>query len=175
MIKGIGVDIVHLPRIFKLIDKYAGKRKTLQAITGKVMCSKEQSHFHQLMDLWDNGSNEQQRCTRYMAGIWATKEATYKCMSSFIPSQEMLPAQTVYTQLLHKKNNPLTGAPHVDILTQVKPQYQLFYDKYLHDSKILLSISHDGDYLISYATIVSIITDGHNNKSIEKVDGLKFT
>ncbi|CAL9734892.1 mitochondrial holo-[acyl-carrier-protein] synthase [Monosporozyma servazzii] len=159
MIKGIGVDIVHLPRVFKLIDKYAGKRKTLQAIAGKVMCSKEQTHFYQLMNLWDNGSNERQKCTRYMAGIWATKEATYKCMSNFIPSQQMLPAQTIYTQLLYKNNNPLTGAPQVDLLTQLNPQYQKFYEKYLHDSKIMLSISHDGDYLISYSAIVSNVTD----------------
>ena len=155
MIKGIGVDIVHLPRVFNLIDKYATKTKTLQGIARKVMCFKEQEQFKTLMNKWDDGPNEQQRWVRYMSGIWATKEAAYKGLSSYIPTHEMIPAQTIYTQFLYKSNNLITGEPRVDIMEQSSQQYQLFQDKYLKGNKIMLSISHDGDYLVAYTTIVS--------------------
>lgn len=156
MIRGIGVDIVHLPRISKLVGKYAGRGGTLQAITAKIMHSREQDTFQRMMTYWEDNSLGKQRCIRYLGGIWASKEAVYKSLVSFVPSNEMLPAKTIYTQLLCKINDPITGAPQIYVPTlSSNPISQSFYNKYLKENKIMVSISHDGEYLIAYTTILS--------------------
>lgn len=161
MIRGIGVDIVYLPRIQQLITKYTYKRSTMMNIASKVMCFQEQEHFKSLLNQISHHNDSTtltQQCVRYMAGIWATKESTYKAISSFIPPNEMIPAQTIYSQLLYKSNSRITGSPQVDIMIDwlsARPEYETFYNKYIKGCKILLSISHDGDYLIAYTTIIS--------------------
>lgn len=157
MIKGIGVDIVHLPRILKLVNKYSARESTLNAIVGKVMCSHEREKFQTLIKDYNNNSSsskiQKQRSVTYLAGIWATKEALYKSMANFIPHHDMLPAQTIYTKLFFKSNNQTTGAPQVQILNPLTSECQILYEKYLKNSNILVSISHDGDYLIAYTSI----------------------
>lgn len=154
MIKGIGVDVVHIPRILKLINKYSDRESTLNAIIGKVMCSHEREKFQTLMKNLDVPCEVyKQRCVTYMAGIWATKEALYKSMAHFIPPYDMLPAQMIYTKLFYKSNNQTTGAPQVQILNPLTTECQMLYEKYLKDTNILVSISHDGDYLIAYTSI----------------------
>lgn len=154
MIKGIGIDIVHIPRILELINKYSTKKSTLNAIARKVMCSREREKFQNLMRNLDiHCEVQKQQCVTYMAGIWATKEALYKSMTHFIPPHDMLPAQMIYTKLFYKSNNQITGAPQVQIVNPLTTECQLLYEKYLKDTNIFLSISHDGEYLIAYTSI----------------------
>lgn len=154
MIKGIGVDIVHIPRIVKLIDKYSTRESTFNAIVGKFMCPHEKEKLQTLIGNLDIRCEiQKQRCATYISGIWATKEALYKSMTHFIQPQDMLPAQMIYTQLFYKSNNEITGAPQVQILNPLTTECQILYEKYLKDTNILVSISHDREYLVAYTSI----------------------
>ncbi|CCK72245.1 holo-[acyl-carrier-protein] synthase KNAG_0J01640 [Huiozyma naganishii CBS 8797] len=145
---GIGVDLVYLPRISKLIAKYKGS-STLNAICGKFMCAQEQAHMGQLLL-----SGDATRTVQYMAGVWAAKEAVYKALSCFVPSNALPPAQTVYSQLMHKHNvGKCPTLSTLESFPQLYPQHEQFYSKYILPSRMLLSISHDGDYLIAYTTV----------------------
>ncbi|OBZ90018.1 Holo-[acyl-carrier-protein] synthase [Choanephora cucurbitarum] len=69
MILGIGVDILHLPRITALIS-----RRGQDTLARRILSQKEYVQFRQLQDL------DQQKCDSYLSARWCIKEAAYKAL-----------------------------------------------------------------------------------------------
>lgn len=159
---GIGTDIVHLPRIARIIAKYgpSSGSSSLYRITKKFMAEPERLKFQTLLTESNSDLNIQ-KAVRYMAGVWATKESLLKALSCYVPVSELPPAQTVYSKLFCKTNLS-SGVPIVQILGDFPvrcPEYNDFYYNYIfRNLEALISISHDRDYLICYSCLL-----GKNN------------
>ncbi|KAF8639948.1 hypothetical protein AX17_001198 [Amanita inopinata Kibby_2008] len=69
-ILGIGVDVVHVPRIVALI-----RRRDAQKLASRILSSKEVSQWNSL----PADCNESGRA-RFLAVRWCAKEAGYKAM-----------------------------------------------------------------------------------------------
>ena len=156
---GIGTDIVHLPRIARIIAKYgrSSGSSSMYRITKKFMAGPERLRFQTLLTE-NNSELDMRNAVRYMAGVWATKESLLKALSCYVPVSELPPAQTIYSKLFCKKNLS-SGVPIVQILEDFPtkcPEYKDFYYNYIfHDLEALISISHDQDYLICYSCLLS--------------------
>lgn len=156
---GIGTDIVYIPRVIGLLKRHhvSGDLRRLKRVTNKFMTTSEQERFFKLLqknDLID--SNKQ--LINYTAGVWATKESLLKALSSYVVPEELPPAQTIYSKLFTKTNTD-SGIPNVKIesdFLDVCSGHRQFFKKYIEDQiKIDISISHDQDYLVSFAVIKS--------------------
>lgn len=153
---GIGTDIVYIPRFRELLLKY-GDSPTFNRITSKFMNMEEQRHLYGLYKV--NKPNSLNSSARYMAGIWAAKESSYKALSCFIPFDELPPARVIYSGLL-RKNNESNGRPIITYSNKFEsqfPEYSEVYNKYIGNKvSFLTSISHDTDYLVSFVCINTI-------------------
>lgn len=163
---GVGTDIVHLPRMIKLLQKYpsslkqpSNKLPNFDRIASKFMHNNEIKYLHELLLTNEPSSH---RIVNYVGGIWAIKEASLKALSCYTPTYLIPPAKTVYTKLLYKTNTS-NGAPVVKIdptFLDNSPLHSKFYQDYINEQKrsILVSISHDQDYLIALTCITELET-----------------
>ncbi|KAF5369817.1 hypothetical protein D9758_001113 [Tetrapyrgos nigripes] len=121
-ILGIGVDIVHVPRILNLIQRRGGDK-----FAAKILSERE-------LQTWRPTRLERDsfREAQYLAVRWAVKEAAYKAMyPSFRP---------VWKELTYERTG-VTGA---------KPT--LSFHPTLPTSRpgaIHCSVTHDGDYVFA--------------------------
>ncbi|CCD25052.1 holo-[acyl-carrier-protein] synthase NDAI_0E02350 [Naumovozyma dairenensis CBS 421] len=158
---GIGTDIVYLPRFQRLLMKYTNdddvyaikSSSALDRINDKFMHPIERATFRSL-------ANESlSKRAKYLAGVWATKEATLKALHCYIPSEHIPPAQVIYTKLLYKTNNTSTGSPQLQFdknFSTTTPLYSQFFRDYINGKiSTLLSISHDEQYLVSFVCLTS--------------------
>lgn len=144
---GIGSDIVYTPRFSRLLLKFPINSSGFQRLTSKFMHPVETECLNDIL-------LKGQDCTTYLAGIWATKECMLKALSSFVPLQSMPPAISIYTKLCYKTNR-LGGGPTVEFdpqFSRATPSHAQFYEDYVMEKKlqVLLSISHDNEYLIAF-------------------------
>lgn len=145
---GIGTDIVYLPRIRNLIATH--KFLVHDRIPKKFMHEMEISHMKTVYEGLEN-SVQARRMTNYIAGIWSIKESFLKALNHYVPQDIMPPAQTLYTKAVYKDNND-AGTPRLIIdpeFGKKYPGHREFATIYLDPTKveILVSVSHDGDYL----------------------------
>ncbi|EDO17152.1 hypothetical protein Kpol_1072p22 [Vanderwaltozyma polyspora DSM 70294] len=160
---GIGTDIVHLPRIARLLIRYPlelpgeiRNKKSFHRISNKFMHEQEYSY---LQSLNQDTPRDVNRIIKYIASVWASKECFYKSLSNYVPKTELPPAQTIYTKLAYRTKDR-DGKP----LLQIDPsfingnmKYTNFFNNYIDPNlfQILLSISHDKDYLIAFTCITN--------------------
>ncbi|TFK75975.1 4'-phosphopantetheinyl transferase [Pluteus cervinus] len=128
MILGVGVDLVHVPRIVALT-----RRKGYDRFAKRILSASEHSDWLKL------DKNQTDICTRFLAVRWGIKEAAYK---AFFPA-------------VKPTWKELTYQGHVNG-TQVKPA--VFYHPVdsLDSRKvgsIRASISHDGDYVLAFVVV----------------------
>lgn len=150
-ILGISTDIVFTPRISYLLRRFPPNGSGFQRLTTKFMHQHELDELKILID-------QRRDPTTYIAGIWATKECVWKALSSFVDPKLMPPAVSVYTRLCYKAKGP-RGVPLLlfDADFPVSsPLHSLFYKEVIckRQIKVLLSISHDKDYLVAFMTIL---------------------
>lgn len=156
---GIGTDIVYIPRIIGLLKRHhvSGDYRKLKRVTNKFMTITEQERFFNLLQKTDSIDSNKQ-LINYTAGVWATKESLLKALSSYVVPEELPPAQTIYSKLFTKTNSD-SGIPNINIesdFPEACSAHRQFYKKYIKNQiKIDISISHDHDYLISFAVIKS--------------------
>ncbi|QLG70658.1 hypothetical protein HG535_0A06000 [Zygotorulaspora mrakii] len=164
---GVGTDIVYLPRIAKLLDKYTSNRdrniSRFHKITQKFMHPIE---LNQLDTLLTEGSSSKTRLTTFIGGVWASKESTYKALSCFVPHDMIPPAKTIYTGLFYKMNAK-NGYPTLQFDDKFQESHlanQDFYRDFVKIPQIkpLISIAHDHDYLACFVSLSSY------GKAIEK-------
>ncbi|SCU95969.1 LAMI_0F04632g1_1 [Lachancea mirantina] len=147
-VKGIGTDLVHVQRFRKLLDKYptSGNKSTLNKIIAKFMHPYEIDRLEALIQT----ETSQEPIIRYVAGVWATKEAIFKSLrcNSF-PASEFPPAQFIFTKICYKTNE-VDGRPKIGIDCSQLGVWKQFSEHLITNSKFLVSLSHDADYLISF-------------------------
>ncbi|KAI9487507.1 MAG: 4'-phosphopantetheinyl transferase [Benjaminiella poitrasii] len=120
MILGIGVDIVHLPRIAAIVHR-RGKDKFAKRILSPIEYKEFQSNR-----LIPSFNDEKQLA--YLSSRWCIKEATYKAL---YPIHKL---EWKHVTVIKKE-----GKPGIDII-----------DSKLHGiQRAHISLSHDGEYAIS--------------------------
>ncbi|KAI8065596.1 4'-phosphopantetheinyl transferase [Gongronella butleri] len=72
MILGIGIDIVHLPRIARLVGSRGRDR-----FARRILSEQEHAEFRHL---FGNASGAHEREVNYLASRWCVKEAVYKAL-----------------------------------------------------------------------------------------------
>lgn len=148
-ILGIGTDIVHIPRFAQLLEKYPLQQPNSKIfkILGKFMHPLEIEELRRRSEF----PKRENQLACYISGIWATKEAIYKSLSSNVKTGQLPPAQAIYTKLFYKTND-LDGKPLIKRITSSTEDrdYRDFTREYIDGSEFLISISHDGNYLISF-------------------------
>lgn len=129
-ILGIGVDILHLPRLISLLS-----RRGFEAFATRILSSRELRTFQLLAE--QHGEDETKRIAQFLGVRWAVKEAAYKAL---------YPIRPTWKEVTYLSFNGTTG---------VKPT--LVYCPVRNDvgpaNKLHVSVSHDGDYV--YAQVIA--------------------
>lgn len=156
---GIGTDIVHLPRFKRLLQKYPlrpnHEMQPFMKIARKYMHPYEMNKIQAIANEPDSAT----RLVIYAAGIWGIKESVLKALSCFVPAEDMPTAQSIYTKLIFKSSisgeKPLLQFDDTYRAIATK-QEAIFYKRYIEAplTQPLVSISHDGDYLVTFACLV---------------------
>lgn len=129
-ILGIGIDILHLPRLISLL----GRRRS-EAFATRILSSQELRTFQLLAE--QHGEDDIKRIAQFLGVRWAVKEAAYKAL---------YPIRPTWKEVTYLSFNGTTG---------VKPT--LVYRPVRNDvgptNKLHVSVSHDGDYV--YAQVIA--------------------
>ncbi|KAG2369869.1 4'-phosphopantetheinyl transferase [Suillus spraguei] len=129
-ILGIGVDILHLPRLISLLS-----RRGTKAFATRILSSQELQTFQLLAER--HGEVKTGRTAQFLGVRWAVKEAVYKAL---------YPIRPAWKEVTYLSFNGVTGE---------KPT--LVYRPIHHDVgpaiKLHVSVSHDGDYV--YAQVIA--------------------
>ena len=129
---GVGVDLAHVPRFGRLLDK-CGPR-----FLEKAFHPSEIQHYHKL----DCATQRVQ----YVASRWALKEAVVKAFGVRLLFPEMYLHRNTEARLGH------AGDPRPTLVTEGLAK-DLFAQRNITQS--FVSISHDHDYTVAYVTLVS--------------------
>ncbi|KAF9482446.1 4'-phosphopantetheinyl transferase [Pholiota conissans] len=124
-ILGIGVDLVHIPRIAALLS-----RRTPQKFAAKILSPEEYSQ-------WESIPPSESRRAQFLAVRWSVKEAAYKAMYPIIrPTWK----EITYTSFSSTGEKPFVKYhPTVpDVCSKI--------------GRMHVSVSHDGDYV--YSTVL---------------------
>ncbi|CAG8443790.1 9195_t:CDS:2 [Diversispora eburnea] len=83
MILGIGVDIIHLPRIYALITRNFPRQ--FKRFVTRILDSDEIKEFYSIFPIYNEGDNMvienyNHPIVRYLAVRWSIKEAAYKAL-----------------------------------------------------------------------------------------------
>jgi len=131
-ILGIGVDVVHLPRIVALVN-----RRTAQRLALRILSTPE------LEDWRKTSFSEPLQRASFLAVRWSLKEAAYKAM---FPHLRPTWKEFTYRGLDTQQNiKPLLIHTPLDQETSVV-------------GKIHCSISHDGDYVFTTVLVEELPT-----------------
>ncbi|KAF9226505.1 4'-phosphopantetheinyl transferase [Gyrodon lividus] len=131
-IHGIGVDLLHVPRMVALIERRGPAR-----LASRILSPSELGDFRRLRP--DKLDAKGQRApieaaTRFLSVRWAVKEAAYKALYPLKPTWKDL----IYTTF--------------DIQTGSKPALVLHHNAGIVSSplpRLHVSVSHDGEYIIA--------------------------
>ncbi|CAG8608562.1 12554_t:CDS:2 [Dentiscutata erythropus] len=131
MILGIGVDIIHLPRLKALLSRTPS---SLKKFTSRILTSDEskefQSTFSSILNTRYNHITIEHKIVSYLAVRWTLKEATYKAL---------YPHNCITWKDVSIKK--IKGKPHVTIHNDTTV------------SKTHASVAHDGEYVVAQVMI----------------------
>ncbi|SAM01515.1 hypothetical protein [Absidia glauca] len=152
MILGIGVDILHVPRIVKLTS-----RSGLKPFARRILSIKEHEEFYQRFPKRtepDNSGTLQDRELLYLGSRWCIKEAVYKALFPVGKLQ--------WKQVTVEKDNG-----NLDLLDRGKVVLERLYESITVGKPVLsidnassygisrshVSLSHDGEYIIAMVVL----------------------
>ncbi|KAI0347287.1 4'-phosphopantetheinyl transferase [Trametopsis cervina] len=122
-ILGVGVDVVHLPRIAALIN-----RRTAPRLASRILSTTE-------LEQWrDLSGADPQRQTSFLAVRWSLKEAAYKAVFPHVH-----PTWKEFTY--HGLNNESRLKPTLAYHPLSRIEHNV--------GKIHCSVSHDGEYVFT--------------------------
>ncbi|KAK6505985.1 hypothetical protein TWF506_010912 [Arthrobotrys conoides] len=132
---GIGVDILHLPRLISLLS-----RRPTSKLTGRILTTNELAEFQRLSTEPLNYSSALSNpAIRFLATRWAAKEAAYKASTNLIP--------TTKEQWMGWKNFEILKGPRGEPLLTIRDGN----GEKIRNGQV--SISHDGEYVIAIAMV----------------------
>ncbi|RHZ75311.1 hypothetical protein Glove_216g110 [Diversispora epigaea] len=135
MILGIGVDIIHLPRIYSLITRNFPRQ--FKRFVTRILDSDEIKEFYSIFPINNEGDNMiidnyNHPVVQYLAVRWSIKEAAYKAL---YPNYK-----ATWKDLSVKK---FEEKPHLFIHKNVELKNIITHS----------SVSHDGEYVIAQVLI----------------------
>ncbi|KAG1753968.1 4'-phosphopantetheinyl transferase [Suillus paluster] len=128
-ILGIGVDILHLPRLIGLLN-----RRGSEAFATKILSSQE---FRSFQLLTEQHGDKTERIARFLGVRWAVKEAAYKAL---------YPIRPTWKEITYSSFDGVTGAKPTLVYRPVR-------DCVTPVDKLHVSVSHDGAYI--YAQVIA--------------------
>jgi len=133
-ILGIGVDVVHIPRIASLI-----RRRTAGKLATRILSTQEIIRWKLI-----SATQTEAKQVQFLAVRWALKEAAYKALFP----------------LRHPTWKELTYHP-LDSVSKRKPYLEYHPTARDDDDRIHLhsSVSHDGEYV--FTTVVAEVSQPH--------------
>ncbi|KAJ6256049.1 hypothetical protein Dda_9141 [Drechslerella dactyloides] len=132
---GIGVDVLHLPRLVSLLS-----RRPAPKLARRILTPLELAEFQQLPSVTAAPTTPLANAqTRYLATRWAAKEASYKASTSLI--------STTNEQWMSWKNFEITHGARGEPLLTIRTASGIEL------GKGLISISHDGEYIVAMAMV----------------------
>lgn len=148
-IHGIGVDLLHVPRMAALINRRGAKR-----IASRVLSPSERSAFGRI---WSENLDEQGTTATQFLGVryvlvvssfkklnghrWAVKEAAYKALYPLRPTWKEL-SYTAFDRQTGSKPTLFFHPGGGDVSSQ-RPR--------LH-----VSVSHDGEYILAHVVAENV-------------------
>lgn len=130
-IHGIGIDILHVPRLAALIE-----RRGLSRLASRILSPVELNVFRSLTGQFENkralAANERgpmESIVRFLGVRWTVKEAAYKALYPLRPTWKEL----TYTSF--------------DAKNGLKPK--LVYAGLSPDTTLHVSASHDGEHIVA--------------------------
>ncbi|CAG8733939.1 20430_t:CDS:2 [Cetraspora pellucida] len=137
MILGIGIDIIHLPRLKALLFRTPF---SLKRFTSRILTSEETKEFHytfsSILNTRDNHPTIEHNIVSYLAVRWSLKEATYKALYPHY--------SVTWKDVSIKKTK---GKPYITINTPENIGNNIII------SKTHASVSHDGEYVVAQVLI----------------------
>ncbi|CDU22971.1 related to phospholipase A2, cytosolic [Sporisorium scitamineum] len=161
-ILGIGVDILHTPRLRHLLQRRTGPNSTsepaaLDKLARRILCESERKQFQDLAERHlETSADRLRQLEQYLANRWSAKEAAYKALyPRYVVSWKDL--------CVHKPGSlDDTLVDGVDLTRLEKQGFRTkkpilsFSDEWRsrHSDvssipKLHLSLSHDGDYVVA--------------------------
>ncbi|EKV15923.1 Phosphopantetheinyl transferase PptB [Penicillium digitatum] len=143
----IGTDIVHIPRISRLLDR----PHYLQRFTRRILCNQEQHDFYTRFSemLKAHTANQQQPppvpadITRWLAGRFAAKEAARKAAPSGAASIGWKDVMVRVQEDGGRFGEGVSRRPEIVYLGNA-------LDRDAEEGRVAkLSISHDGEYVVA--------------------------
>ncbi|GAA5919627.1 hypothetical protein JCM1841_001091 [Sporobolomyces salmonicolor] len=136
MIAGVGVDLLHLPRLRALIA-----RRGAALLARRILSVPEFAEWNERQLV-----NEQEKGERYLALRWTAKEAAYKAL------YPIYKATWKDLQIWKEEGSKpvLAFSPTASLSSEEAPDGRLLQDQL----NMHLSISHDADLMIAYVCIV---------------------
>ncbi|KAK6332130.1 hypothetical protein TWF718_002664 [Orbilia javanica] len=132
---GIGVDILHLPRLLSLLS-----RRPISKFTRRILTPNELAEFQRLSTEPKNHTSAlSDPATRFLATRWAAKEAAYKASINLIPRTK--------EQWMGWKSFEIMKGPRGEPLLTIRDG---------NGGKVgngQVSISHDGEYVVAFAMV----------------------
>ncbi|KAG2056496.1 4'-phosphopantetheinyl transferase [Suillus hirtellus] len=129
-ILGIGVDILHLPRLISLLS-----RRGSEAFATRILSSQELRTFQLLAE--QHGEDDTKRIAQFLGVRWAVKEAAYKAL---------YPIRPTWKEVTYLSFNGTTGVKPTLVCRPVRNDVG-------PANKLHVSVSHDGDYV--YAQVIA--------------------
>ncbi|OAX43908.1 4'-phosphopantetheinyl transferase [Rhizopogon vinicolor AM-OR11-026] len=126
LILGIGVDILHLPRLISLLS-----RKGSDAFAARILSTQELRSFQRLRE--QHGEDNTERIARFLGVRWAVKEAAYKAL---------YPIRPTWKEIIYL---PFSAATHAKPTLVYRPVSEAL----IPVDKLHVSVSHDGDYIFA--------------------------
>jgi len=122
---GIGVDIVHLPRITSLISRRGPKRFAKRILS-----------LNELKDFQPDGPD----CARFLAVRFSVKEAAYKAVYPTVKPAWKEFTYKGFGQDSHSSKPRLSYHPSADAFRRLSWNFHV-------------SVSHDGEYIIANVVV----------------------
>ncbi|KAF3188994.1 hypothetical protein TWF106_000984 [Orbilia oligospora] len=133
---GVGVDILHLPRLLSLLS-----RRPVSKLTDRILTATELAEFRGLSPIEPPNHTYalSNPAIRFLAARWTAKEAAYKASVNLIP--------TTKEQWMGWKNFEILKGPRGEPLLTIRDRG----GEKIGNGQV--SISHDGDYVIAIAMV----------------------
>lgn len=159
-IVGVGVDLVHIPRIRILLQRQAGRIRArrgddsanevnardvaMESFAGKILHAKEFERWSALNKVNDRKAGVSEEQVRHLAKVWSAKEAAFKAISSLPHPRPLVWHDAILAYVKGTRRPILQYTPE---LLQCWRQADL---QPRSPPKLHLSISHDGEYVTSF-------------------------
>ncbi|KIJ69984.1 hypothetical protein HYDPIDRAFT_104653 [Hydnomerulius pinastri MD-312] len=127
-IHGIGVDLLHVPRMVALIG-----RRGPPKLASRILSPNELQIFRQSENV-DGMGKGMDAVTRFLGVRWAVKEAAYKAL---------YPLKPTWKELTYTSFDPRTGSKPVLVFHPILGSSSSVHPM-LH-----VSVSHDGEYIFA--------------------------